>query len=198
MSIILQTCCQIQRTFFSLRCLNRGPCHNQCNYSSRYSGLNIQQNVVPLLLEIRRQFSVRHTANLVPIQRTSSRLRYVNCGAGHIQCIYSSTYSGFNIQMNVSALLFYICRQFSERYTANVVPNITHIHQITLSELWSRSYTMKIQFRTLRLKYSTERISADIGDITTIQCALYSKPGASTAHNLKFTQCEPWSRPCTV
>jgi hypothetical protein len=135
---------------------------------------------------------------MVPIQRASSRLRHVNCGAGHIQCIYSSTYSGFNIQMNVSALLFYICRQFSERYTANVVPNIALIHQITLSELWSRSYKMKIQFRILRLKYSTESICADIGDITSIQCALYCKHGANKAHNLQFTQCEMWSRTYTM
>jgi hypothetical protein len=33
------------------------------------------------------------------IQRTSSSLRYVNCGPGHIQCIYSSAYLGFNIQL---------------------------------------------------------------------------------------------------
>jgi hypothetical protein len=56
------------------------------------------------------------------IQRTSSRLRYVNCGLGHIQYNYSSTYSGCNIQMNVSALLLEICRQFNEQYTANFVP----------------------------------------------------------------------------
>jgi hypothetical protein len=39
------------------------------------------------------------------IQRTSSGLRYVNCGPGHIHCIYSSAYSEFNIHLNVSALL---------------------------------------------------------------------------------------------
>jgi hypothetical protein len=39
------------------------------------------------------------------IQRTSSGLRYVNYGPGHIQCIYSSIYSDFNIHLNVSALL---------------------------------------------------------------------------------------------
>jgi hypothetical protein len=33
------------------------------------------------------------------IQRTSSSFRYVNCGPGHIQCIYSSAYLGFNIQL---------------------------------------------------------------------------------------------------
>jgi hypothetical protein len=34
------------------------------------------------------------------IRRTSSSLRYVNCGPDHIQCNYSSVYSGFNIQLN--------------------------------------------------------------------------------------------------
>jgi hypothetical protein len=47
------------------------------------------------------------------IQRTASSLRYLNCGPGHIQCIYSSTYSGFNIQLNVSALLLEISRQYT-------------------------------------------------------------------------------------
>jgi hypothetical protein len=41
---------------------------------------------------------------LSQIQRISSRLRYVNCGPGYIQSIYSSAYLGFNIQLQVSAL----------------------------------------------------------------------------------------------
>jgi hypothetical protein len=39
------------------------------------------------------------------IQHTSSSLRYVNCGPGHIECIDSSAYSDLNIHLNVSALL---------------------------------------------------------------------------------------------
>jgi hypothetical protein len=50
-----------------------------------------------------------------PIQCISSRLRYVNCGPGYIQRIYSSTYLGFNIQLNVSALLLVISRQVNTR-----------------------------------------------------------------------------------
>jgi hypothetical protein len=46
-----------------------------------------------LILEICRQFSATYTANMVPIQRITSSLRYVNCGPDHIQCIYSSAYS---------------------------------------------------------------------------------------------------------
>jgi hypothetical protein len=49
-----------------------------------------------------------------PIQRTSSSLRYVICGPGHIQCNYSTAYSGFNIQQNVAPLLLEICRQFTD------------------------------------------------------------------------------------
>jgi hypothetical protein len=76
------------------------------------------------------------------IQRTTSSLRYVNCGPGHIQCSYSSEYSGFNNQLNVSALLLEISRQLHACYTANLVTNTAHTLQFTLCELWSRTYTM--------------------------------------------------------
>jgi hypothetical protein len=79
---------------------------------------------------------------LCQIQSPSSGLRYENCGPGHIQCIYSSAYSGFNIQLNASALILEICREYYAPYTANFVPNTALIHQITLSELWSRTYTI--------------------------------------------------------
>jgi hypothetical protein len=122
MCIILQTLCQMQRTSSSLRYLDCGPGHKLCNYSSTYSGFNIQLIVSPPLLEIYRQFNEPYTANLVPIQRTTSSLRYLKCGPGHIQCNYSSTYSVFNIEQIVSPLVLEICRQFTERYTANLVP----------------------------------------------------------------------------
>jgi hypothetical protein len=76
------------------------------------------------------------------MQRTPSSLRYLECGPGHIQCNYSSTYLSFNSLLNVSPPLLEICREFYAPYTANFVPNTAHIHQITLSELWSRPYTM--------------------------------------------------------
>jgi hypothetical protein len=112
------------------------------------------------------------------IQRTSSSLRYVTCGPGHMECNYSYVYSGFNVQVNVSVLLLETSRQFNERYTANLVPNTAHILQFTLCELWSRTYTMKWQHRIFSLQYSTERICAAIGDISTIQWALYCNLGA--------------------
>jgi hypothetical protein len=109
------------------------------------------------------------------LQRTSSCFRYVNCGPGHIQYIYSSAHSGFNIQLNVSAQLLEISRQFNARYTANLVPNTAHILQFTLCDLWSRTYTMHLQLHIFRLQYSFERIWAAVVHITTIQCALYCK-----------------------
>jgi hypothetical protein len=75
------------------------------------------------------------------IQRTSSGLRYVNYGPGHIECIYSSIYSDFNFHLYVSALLLYISRQFNARCTANLLPNTAHILPFTLCDLWSRLYT---------------------------------------------------------
>jgi hypothetical protein len=117
------------------------------------------------------------------IQRTSSRLRYVNCGSGHIQCNYSSVYSSFNIHLNVSLPLLEISRQLNELYTADLVPNTAHNHQLTQCELWSRTHTLCLQLRIFRLQYSTEGICADFGDIARIQCALYCNLGAKySAH----------------
>jgi hypothetical protein len=104
------------------------------------------------------------------IQRTSSRLRFVNCGPGHIQWNGNTAYSAFNIQLNVSKLLLEISRQFKERYTANLVPNTAHIIQFTLCELWSRTYAMHLQLHIFRLQNSTESICAAIGDTPTFRC----------------------------
>jgi hypothetical protein len=86
-------------------------------------------------LEICRQYRERYTATLVPIQRTASSLRNENSGPGHIQCNYSTAYSGVNIRLNVSALPLLIYRQFNVRYTANMVGNTAHILQVTLCDL---------------------------------------------------------------
>jgi hypothetical protein len=109
------------------------------------------------------------------LERTSSGLRYVNCGPGHIQCIYSSAYSEFNIHLNVSALQLEISLQFKARYTANLVSNTPHIDQFTLCELWSRTNTMYLQLGIFSLQYSIARICVDIGYVPTIRCALYCK-----------------------
>jgi hypothetical protein len=113
----------------------------------------------------------------------SSSLRYVNYGPGHIQCIYSSIYSDFNIHSNVSALLLYISRQFNARYTAFLVPNTAHILPFTLCDLWSRPYTKYFPHRIFRLQYSAEGSSQAIRGIWTLQWAIYCKLGAKySAH----------------
>jgi hypothetical protein len=109
------------------------------------------------------------------LQRTSSSLRYVNCGPGHVDCIYSSAYSDFNIQMKVSPLLLEVSRQCNERYTASLVPITAHILQFTLCELWSWPYTKYLQLRIYKLQYSAAGIIAAIVDITSFQCAWYCK-----------------------
>jgi hypothetical protein len=109
------------------------------------------------------------------IQRTSSCLRYVTCGPGHIQSNYCSAYSGYNIRLYLYALQLEIFRHFDPRYTANMVSNTAHIVQFTLCDLWPRPYTKYLQFRIIRLQYSNDRICAAIGDISTIQWALYYK-----------------------
>jgi hypothetical protein len=57
---------------------------------------------------------------------------------------------------------------------------------------------MHLQLHIFRLQYSFERICTAIGNISTIQCSLYCKLGANTAHSLRFTLCELWSRTYTV
>jgi hypothetical protein len=134
-------------------------------------------------MEIYRQFSVLYTANMVPNTAHILQFALYKLWSGHIQWTYSSTYSDFNIQLNESALLLEICRQFNVRYTAYIVPNTAHILQFALSELWSRTYTMEIQSRIFKLQYSTEHICASIGDMPTFRCALYCKLGSKySAH----------------
>jgi hypothetical protein len=142
MRVILQILCQIERTSSGLRCVNSGPGHIQCSYCTEYSGFNNQLNVSALLLEIPRQFNARYTANLEP--NTAHNLQLTQCElcSRDIECNNSSAYSCFNIQAKVTALILEIYRQFNVRYTANMVPNTAHILQLTLSELWSRSYAM--------------------------------------------------------
>jgi hypothetical protein len=112
------------------------------------------------------------------IHRTSSSLRYVNCGPGNIQFIHNSSYSGNNIQLNVSALQLEIFRHFDARCTANLVSNTAHIVRFTLCELWSRTYTKHLWLRLFGLQYSAVAICAVMVDITSIQCALYCTLGA--------------------
>jgi hypothetical protein len=133
------------------------------------------------------------------IQRTSSNLRYVNCGPGHIQWNDNTTYSVFNIQLNVSALQLEINGHVDARYTANLVANTAHILRFTLSVLWSRTYTMHLQLHIFRLQYSFERICPAIGDTSTFQCMLYCKFGVKySAHRPVYAvNCGPGHIQCS-
>jgi hypothetical protein len=142
MSSILQSRCQIQRTSPRLRYVYCGP-----DISNITTVPHIQDSIFNWTYLrcycIYADISVRVELQIwCQIQRTTSGSCYVNCVPRHLQCIYSSAYSGFNIQLNVSALLFEISRQFNARYTARLVPNIAHVLQFTLCVLWSRPYTM--------------------------------------------------------
>jgi hypothetical protein len=86
-------------------------------------------------------------------------------------------FSDYLFHLNVSALLLEISRQFTARYTANIVPNTAHVLLFTLCELCSRPYTKSLQLRIFRLQYSAVGNCSVILDITTTQCALYCKLG---------------------
>jgi hypothetical protein len=103
------------------------------------------------------------------MQRTSSSLRYVNCGPDHIRSTYSSAYLGINIQLKVAPLLLEVSLQFNARYTAFLVSNTEHIVQFAVCELWYRTYTKYLQLRIFRLQYSAEGRSPAIGDISSMQ-----------------------------
>jgi hypothetical protein len=123
----------------------------------------------------------------------------VYCGPGHIRSIYSTAYSGHNIQLNVYALLPEIWREFNAGCTTNIAPNTAHIRQFTLCERWPRLYTKYLQLRIVRLQYSTIGICAAIGDIPTMGRALYRKHWAKyCAHPPVFAMKELWSRTYTM
>jgi hypothetical protein len=64
-----------------------------------------------------------------------------------------------------------------------MVPNTAHILQLSLCELWCRTYTMYVQLRIFRLQYSAEYTCAAIGDMPTFGCALHCKHGVKySAH----------------
>jgi hypothetical protein len=178
MSVMLHTRCQIQQATTSLRNVNCGPAHIQCTYSSAYSDFNIHLNVSALVFEISRQFTARYTTNIEP--NIAHIVRFTLCGLwSRTYTMYlQHGYSGFNIQLIVSALLLEISRLSNARYTAKLVPNTAHILQFTPRDLWSRPYTKYLQLRMFRLQYSTVGICAAIVDITSVLCALCCKLGA--------------------
>jgi hypothetical protein len=72
------------------------------------------------------------------MQPKSSCLRYVIAGPSQIQCNYSSSYAGFNIQLNVSPMRVVVYRQIDACYSPYLMPNTGHNMRCTLCQIWYR------------------------------------------------------------
>ena len=66
--------------------------------------------------------------------------------------------------------------------------------RFTLCELWSRFRAVYLKFCIFGLQYSSERIPADIGDMSIIRCQLYFTFAADTEHHIRFVLSQAWSR----
>jgi uncharacterized integral membrane protein len=116
-----------------------------------------------------------------------------------MHCNYISAYSGFNIHLNVSALLLEIMGHFDARYTANLVPNTAHIQQFTPSKLWSRPYTRYLQLRIYMLQYSAVGICAAIvhNHINSMRVILQTLCEIQrTSSSLRYVNCGPGHIQC--
>jgi hypothetical protein len=108
-------------------------------------------------------------------QRTCSSLHYVNSGPGQMQSCCSTAYSAFNIQLNASQLLLVVCRQLGARYTAHSLQNIAPFSQFVLCQLCALRNPAQLQLCRFYNKYSIDRISVPIGDMSSIRSALCVK-----------------------
>jgi hypothetical protein len=102
---------RIQRTTSRWRYVNCGPGHIQWNYSPRYSGFNIQQNVSLPLLEISCQFNERYNALSMP--NTAHNHQFTQCD------LRSRTYT-MHLQHGIFILLY-----STERICAAIGDNST-------------------------------------------------------------------------
>jgi hypothetical protein len=135
---------------------------------------------------------------LCQVQRTSSRLHYLNGGPSHILSYYSSTYSGFNIQLNVTLLLLEICRQYRERYTATLLPI-----QRTAFSLRSANCGPGHIHCKYSSAYSGFNIQLNVPPPLLETCREFNAPYTAnfvpnTAHILQITLSVLWSRQYTV
>jgi hypothetical protein len=117
------------------------------------------------------------------IKGSLCEFRYVKSGPGKIQYNYNSCYSWYNIQLNVIPSILVMCRQFNARYTPHLLPNKGRILLFSLCQQWSLSNKIYLHFLLFSLQYSIGRISVDIGEMSRIQCALYSTFAAKFSLN---------------
>jgi hypothetical protein len=130
---------------------------------------------------------------LSQIQCITSRLRYVNCGPGYIQSIYSSPYLGFNIQLLVSALLLELSRQFNERYTATLVPNTAHVPGLryVICGPGHIKCNYSYVYSGLNIQVNQYALLLEISRYFDVRYTANMVP--NTAHILQFTLLELWS-----
>jgi hypothetical protein len=132
------------------------------------------------------------------IQGTCSSLRYANCSSGHIQCNYSYAFAGFNIQVNVSALLLDIFRHFDARYTENWC----QIQHTSLSIRYGNCGPGHVQCNYCSI-YSGFSIKLNIYALILVISRPFNARYTANlvpniAHTLQFTLWELWSRPYTI
>ena len=75
------------------------------------------------------------------IQSTTFGLRYVKLELRQIPRICTFAYSDCNMQLNVSQLLFVICRHVNALYTSRMLRNTWNVIRFVLCQLWFRSRT---------------------------------------------------------
>jgi hypothetical protein len=169
---ILHICCQIQRMSAGLRNVNFVSCQTLCRCSLAFLVSSIQFTVSPLLLLVWQQFDAQCTPHLLP-NTGHLHLSLCQLGSRQIQYYCSTTYPGFNIQLNVSPFPLKTCQQYHARYAPHLLTNTAHLLLFTFCQLGLRTSPMLLQYCTFCIKYSIERISVSIPDVATIRCALY-------------------------
>ena len=121
----------------------------------------------------------------------SSGLRCVISGLCNVLRICSLADSVLNIQISVSLFQLMIWRQHHVRYGAPMLPNRGYTIRFSLRELWSLSNPAHMQFCRFCLKYSNQRMSVTIADVTTVRCASYSISAAK--YRLHHPVCATWT-----
>jgi hypothetical protein len=132
MRVIIHVCSQMQPKSSGLCYVNSGPRQTQYSYSYSYTGFNIQLNVFPCdwwFIDNSMRVILHFCCHT---QGTITSLRYVNSGPRQIQYNYSSSYAGFNIQLNVSPLRLVVYRLIEACYTPHLLPNAGHDIRFTL------------------------------------------------------------------
>jgi hypothetical protein len=117
------------------------------------------------------------------ILRTSSSLRYVNYGPGHIQYILLRTFRHQYSSERICAAIGNISTIQSSLYCKLGAKYSAHHPVYAMWTMKTGTYTKCFQHRIFSLQYSAVGICAAIVHITTIQCALYRILGAKySAH----------------